>query len=368
MQHQEAKSLLKKYREQSCTPEELAILESWYAKNDVEGIPPLSEADWLAINTTQAPKIKLSRKIAILQPIAIAASLLLCLSIGFYFYRDNHKPKLVIEKSTILPGSNKAFLTLSNGKRINLADADNGELIKQTGLSIAKTASGEVIYTVTDQKAISNLTDNTISTPNGGQWQVRLPDGSVVFLNAASSLTYPVSFASAQKRIVKLNGEAYFEVAKDKKHPFIVKTSQQEVQVLGTHFNINSYANEPAIKTTLLEGSVQVNPINTSGVLLKPGEQAVLSENALKVKPVDLEEVMAWKNGYFMFNDEGIESIMKKIARWYDIDVEYEGSVAGEKFNGMVSRSKKIEQILKILEETNAVKFKIEGRKVIVIK
>lgn len=366
MERQEARLLLKKYRERSCTPEELALLESWYAKTDIEGIPDLSAADWSAIQATDPPGFK--TKIIIWKRVAIAASLLIGLGIAFYQYSNNNSPMPAIAKQVISPGGNKAFLILSNGRQINLADANNGELFKQAGLSISKTKSGQVVYTVTDQKAVSGLNQNTISTPNGGQWQVNLPDGSVVYLNAASSITYPVSFASAQKRMVKLSGEAYFEVAKDKAHPFVVETDQQSVEVLGTHFNINSYANEPVVKTTLLEGSVKVVPVNAFGVVLKPGEQAVRSGKNLNVAKVDLEEVMAWKNGYFLFNDEGIESIMNKIARWYDVDIEYGTTATAEKFNGMVSRNKKLEQILKILEETNAVKFKIEGRKVTVTK
>lgn len=268
--------------------------------------------------------------------------------------------------ANLQPGKNKAILTLANGSHITLDGAANGTLAKQGGVQIVKTKDGQLVYTITDQTASANEL-NTIETPNGGQYMVILPDQSKVWLNAGSSLKYPASFAAAKNRLVELTGEAYFEVAKEKAHPFIVKTNKQAVEVLGTHFNINAYANEPSTLTTLLEGSVRVsNAANYK--IIKPGEQSALTTAGLKISPADTEEVMAWKNGYFRFNDERIESVMRKIARWYDVEVEFEGEISGEEYNGKISRFKSIAQVLDMLSSTNTVHFKIDGRRITVIK
>jgi ferric-dicitrate binding protein FerR (iron transport regulator) len=196
---------------------------------------------------------------------------------------------------------------------------------------------------------------------------VVLPDGSKVFLNAASSLTYPISFVALRERRVELKGEAYFEVAKDKNHPFIVKTQNQEIKVLGTHFNINSYADEPLTKTTLVEGSVLVK---ASGIqqILKPGSQAINGYDGLRIVEANMDEVLAWKNGYFMFDSESIESVMRKISRWYNIDVAFKGNVSKDKFGGTVSRFANVSQVLRKLEYTNKVHFIIEEGRITVTK
>ena len=189
--------------------------------------------------------------------------------------------------SDALPGSNKAVLVLADGRKISLTDINNGAIAKEAGLSITKTSDGQLIYTVAKEAAGSESSlrgaFNTIETPKGGMWQVKLPDGSSVWLNAASSLTYPIAFSNGKKRIVELKGEAYFEVAKDKLHPFVVKTARQEVEVLGTSFNINSYLDEPTVKTTLLEGNVRVSADGLPAKVLVPDEQAVLSNNEISI-------------------------------------------------------------------------------------
>lgn len=302
---------------------------------------------------------------------ASAAIILIAISVTSYFYSVNKGQKEHVFVQDVLPGGNKAVLTLADGKKISLTDAVAGDIAKQSGISITKTADGQLIYKVSG--GVNETDDskmNTISTPRGGQWQVQLPDGSMVWLNAASSLTYPLSFVSAKQRVVDLSGEAYFEVAKDKLHPFVVRTAKQEVEVLGTHFNINCYADEYVTKTTLLEGSVRVSHNTTHDTeILKPGEQSVLSSTGINIKGIDVEEAIAWKNGYFMFNNEKQESIMRKISRWYNVEIEYADADAKEvMYYGTVGRFGKVSQVLRKLEQTGEVRFDIKDNKIIVYK
>jgi transmembrane sensor len=269
----------------------------------------------------------------------------------------------------IAPGISTATLTLSNGQKINLNNTANGQIASQSGTRILKTANGQITYQASNpNKAIYDTVSNMISVPRGGQWQVDLPDGSKVWLNSASTLTYPVTFAHQKNRIVKLSGEGYFEVAKDKMHPFLVKTSQQEVQVYGTHFNINSYPDESFVNTTLAEGSVKVSMTGGHPRFLVPGQQAILKGRILTVSEANVEETLAWKNGYFRFNDENIRSIMRKLSRWYNVDVQYGPDITNDGLNGKISRFKNISQVLRALEATKSVHFKVEGRRVTVMK
>ena len=368
--------LLKKYEEGNCTPEEEAIIESWYnqqaRKNKINPIQEeLSETKdlmWEMIGQ-QVPAPK-TRFIAY-RRIAAAAAILMVIGAGIYFYNSNINHALPLEakisqNNDIAPGGNKAYLVLADGKRIALTDAKNGTLAEQSGITITKKADGQLIYTISEQKNGNAPGFNTIETPNGGQYQVSLPDGTVVWLNAASSLKYPASFANKNQRKVELNGEAYFEVAKDKTKPFYVKSKGQEVEVLGTHFNVNSYANEQAVKTTLFEGSVKVSNSGAQKIL-KPGQQSVAQNKGVTVGTANLQEVLAWKNGYFDFNDEEIQSVMRKLSRWYNVDIEFNGKITTERFNGGISRYKNISQVLSLLSSTGAVRFKVEGRRVIVM-
>jgi transmembrane sensor len=372
--------LLDKYNAGLCTEEEKAAVESWYLKlssTDVEGLDIASAARtkamvWSSLIANE-PVLKTRRQ----WYLASAAAVFV---IGFagYFYLSPattaqqlavHQPK----NNKIVPGSNKAFLTLADGRKISLTDANSGEIVKQEGLSINKTADGKIVYTVVDQGkngGLEKIAFNTIETPKGGQYQINLPDGTKVWLNAASSLRYPTKFA-ANIRKVELTGEGYFEVAKV--HiPFVVKTAGQEVEVLGTHFNINSYKDEDDIKTTLLEGSVRVIPFgthkNNSSKLLKPGEQSQLNESDIKVKAVDTESIVAWKNGDFVFKGDDFRTIMNKVARWYDVEVIYKGDFDNLKFGGYISRSKDISAVLNIMESTGKVRFTVEGKKITVFK
>lgn len=371
MKENEAIALLEKYKAGTITEEELTRLESWYI-HEVR-----SDQSYQGLEDNLA---KLDQEILMLaepQPavykklwprIAAAAILLISLSAGLVFYYPKGNRGQQTAQNKIIAGSNKAYLTLDNGKKITLSDALNGTIAQQAAISITKTSNGQLVYNhIANVTASDSLTSNTITTPKGGQWQVILPDGTKVWLNAASALTYPTTFTRLKYRTVQLSGEAYFEVAKDKAHPFIVKTAKQEVEVLGTHFNINSYTDEPEVKTTLLEGRVKVTS-NTDNAtkILSPGEQSVLTSGSLIVGNADAEEAVAWKNGYFRFNDQEITDVMRKVARWYDIEVVYEEQPVNERFNGTISRFTNISDVLEMLEKTKAVHFKIAGRRVTV--
>jgi transmembrane sensor len=318
----------------------------------------------------------LSKKISPFMKYVAAAVLLIALSSILYFgIIGRHQPlgrlSAELEKNDIAPGGNKAILALVNGRRINLSNTKSGVII---GASRLRYNDGTDLsgLPVPAESAINH--ENTMITPAGGQYQVILPDGTKVWLNAVSSLKFPTTFANLKERTVQLTGEAYFEVSKDKAHPFIVKTALQNVRVLGTHFNISSYSDEPATVTTLIEGSVSVRHAggNThqGAVVIKPGQQSsILSGRKIDVKEADLESVMAWKNGDFIFEQDNLSAAMRKIARWYNVDVIYDPSVpTGLVLGGWVSRSKNISAILEIMESTGKVHFKIEGRRVIVTK
>lgn len=334
---------------------------------------------------------------------AAAAMILVVLSLGLYFYSDTSKlePTLVIEpvlkpiieapsksspqvaqkekenilvENDISAGVDKAILTLGDGSKIILDDAKNGVLANQGGNSILKAAEGELIYSFINDNIPIHLAEvkvnkiiyNTIETPKGGKFQVKLPDGSKVWLNAASSLRFPTSF-SGNKREVELIGEAYFEVAHDSSKVFQVNARNQVVQVLGTHFNINAYQDEPTVNTTLLEGSVRVSDLHSHiSQLLKPGEQSKLSEQIEVINLKNTNEAVAWKDGYFQFDEADIKTVMRQIERWYDVSIVYEGNLPDYKFGGEIERSLSLLQVLKILEKTK-IHFRLEGREVIVM-
>ncbi|PWG80626.1 FecR family protein [Pararcticibacter amylolyticus] len=327
------------------------------------------------------PEIRIDRKSRLIKWRVAASIAFLLLSGSLYLiYHTKTNPGQsevsVTRTNDIRPGGNRAILTLANGSKINLSDRQNGTIASQGSLSILKSARGRIIYQLQETPgngAGSIHGYNTIETPKGGQYQVVLPDGSSVWLNAASSLRYPAAF-TGDKRVVELDGEAYFEVsARGRKEgaakiPFIVKSKGQEIEVLGTHFNVSAYKDEERTSTTLLEGAVRVKNEKNS-VVIKPGQKVIFNwnNNRLDVKSADTEEAIAWKNGYFMFTNENIESVMQKIARWYDVEIEYRSDVSGKKLWGSISRFENVSQVLKMLEMTKIVHFKIEGRRVIVM-
>lgn len=303
-----------------------------------------------------------------------AAIALMTVGAGIYLYfntsPDSTKQHTQIANK-IVAGSNKAILTLSDGKQIVLTDVNNGELAEQGNTRISKTAGGKIIYQPSSAPG-SGAEDravvyNTVSTPRGGQFQVVLPDGSHVWLNSISSITYPSSF-SGKERVVQLKGEAYFEIAKNPEKPFKVDViGKQQIEVLGTHFNVEAYLEDHEIKTTLLEGSVKLMAQNKQ-VKLKPGQIAVNDLNRnLIIKQADIEEVMAWKNGLFVLNDVNLRDVMKKASRWYDVDVEYQGNISNKKLWGTMSRYKDITELLDNIAITSSLRYKIDGRRVILM-
>jgi transmembrane sensor len=371
MEKEELKALFKKYHEGKCTEEEKALLEAWYLQfneHDLDITPrrikELGRRIFRELPGNHTVFIKIGLKLA-----AAAVIIGIILTVILKLSLPQDKPVKVANTNDIAPGKNTAILTLSNGKRINLSTAAAGQLATQAGMQILKTANGQITYKIIDGRGFSNDTKtNNITVPKGGQWQVILPDGSKIWLNSATSFSYPSTFEKQKERIVQLSGEAYFEIAKDKSHPFIIQTEKQAVEVLGTHFNINSYRDEPSVKTTLAEGSVKVSANGGNTKFLIPGQQAILTKGDLVVSEANIEEALAWKNGYFRFNDESIQSIMRKISRWYNIDVVYDPGISNDGLNGKVSRYKNISQVLNALEATKTVHFKVEGRRVTVLK
>lgn len=303
--------------------------------------------------------------------IAVAAALIL--GIGIYWWsgiRETNKMAMknnmqLTPVADLPPGGNKAILTLGDGSNIILDSAGNGNLASQGNTSITKSGTGELVYK-SNNKAAEAIVYNTVTTPKGGQYHIVLPDGSKVWLNAASSLRFPTSFSGNERR-VEITGEVYFEVAHNAKMPFIVKANETEVAVLGTHFNMMAYPDEKVMKTTLLEGSVKVSRAGKSA-MLAPGQQARLStssENIRVLDDVDMDKEMAWKTGYFQFEDDNLESIMRQVSRWYDVDIAYEGNASREHFTGRLPRNANVSKVLKILS-LSGVKFRIEGKSIIV--
>jgi len=297
---------------------------------------------------------------------ASVAAVLLLISVGIWFVvgKKTDDEELRYATANISPGRNVATLTLSNGKKITLDSIASGRFAEQSGISISKTKDGNLVYQITDQPTgRSNDQFNSIETPKGGTYQIHLPDGTKVWLNAASSLRFPVHFSQKERR-VELTGEGYFEVAKDKARPFLVKNETQETKVLGTHFNINGYSDNTFVQTTLIEGSVQVSSFpeasHAEHVVLKPGQQSELNSGKLMVKPANLQEVMAWKNGNFLFDAMELSNILKQLNRWYNISVDYSG-VPDLRLTGYISRNESLYRVLHMLEITANVKFKVQN-------
>jgi transmembrane sensor len=371
MEKEELQRLFIKYHEGTCTEEEKALLETWYLEfneYDLEISPKRIKAIGQRIYRELPGNHIAFVKIGI--RLAAAASIIgLIITIALKFLLPQQNTQKLANAQDIHPGSNIAVLTLANGQKINLNSATNGQIAKQAGIQIYKTANGQITYKSTVSQVSSDfVSTNTITTPKGGQWQLTLADGSNVRINSASTFSYPTSFNKAPNRVVELSGEAYFEVAKDKEHPFIVKSNQQSVEVLGTHFNVNAYADEPAVKTTLAEGNVKVSSNNGKSQLLSPGQQSVLKQGELIRLEVNIDDELAWTKGSFHFTDQSIQSIMRQISRWYNIDVYYEANISNEGLNGRISRYKNLNQVLSALEATQSVHFKVEGRRITVMK
>lgn len=382
--------LLKKHKEGTASKEEVEFLHAYYdlfdAKEDV--LAAMDPADITALK--QSIRAGIDEQIAVTEPAVIrsistrykwlaAASVLLLFSIATFVFISRkpanetaivkNEPAVSPAVNDIAPGTNQAVLTLADGTVIALDDKANGVISEQQGAVVKKAADGHVLY-ASNEKAAAVI--NTISTPNGGQYRLTLADGTNVWLNAASSITFPTAFTGATRE-VKITGEAYFEVAKDKQHPFKVISENQVIEVLGTHFNVNTYNDEPAEKTTLLEGSVKVSRNSkdnkeTATKILVPGQQSLLhrSKASIRVQSADTEEAVAWKNGYFKFDRVDIQTIMRQVARWYNVEIEYRGGISDDVFVGKIARSENVSGVLRILA-LSKIKTAVEGRKIIVI-
>jgi transmembrane sensor len=367
--------LASRWKDGSITPAEAKEFADWYNKDQDRKvlIPSNFARDLEGLETTMFQVIlehtQPVRKVTLWPRIAVAIAVAIVIfGAGLFYFSKDTKPLDVDQmayQNDIAPGKMGATLTLANGKKISLTDHLTGKLAEEAGVSISKTNDGKLIYKVEAGHNPANQV-NTVSTAPGETYVISLADGTSVWLNAASSLTFNTQLNADGERKVKLSGEGYFEVAKDKSHPFIVETASQKVEVLGTHFNINSYPDEPIIKTTLLEGSVKVNVKNGPYRMLKPGQQALLSDNKLNVKPVDINSAIDWKNSEFTFNNETLESILRKVARWYDVEIVYEGNNKSKLFWGSVSRYEHLNQVLQTLELTGDVKFRLTGRRLYV--
>lgn len=376
MERTEAEKLLNKYANGHCTEEELAVLHTWYLAQELD-VPQLSAEEiemarqkvW---NSLPIHEVAVSKTVKLfpsklIKRIAVAAVAVLSLSLGYYFIQKDqlNLSNETAKKEQILPGGNKAVLTFADGSTVDLNQITNGVLREDHGAKIFKTKDGQIYYANNNEEHTKLIGWNTLSIPAGGYYNVTLSDGTIVWLNAKSSLKYPTEF-TGKERIVELNGEGYFEVAHRKNQPFKVISKNQTVEVLGTHFNVNAYQDEQNTTTTLLEGSVK---INASGVqkLLAPNQQAKLSDGKMTVTSYNANNAIDWVNNDFIFDNENLSSIMKKISRWYNVEVSYPSNLSNLEFTGSISRSKNITQVLKIMELTGMVTFKVEGRRITVM-
>ncbi len=308
-----------------------------------------------------------------------AAAVMAAVVTGTYFFIQKKKSSELASHSKTIqplandaaPGTNKAVLKLADGSEIMLDDTEAGMITQQGNTKVFKLEHGGLTYKAASGNA-SEVVYNTLSTPRGGQYQLVLPDGSKVWLNASSSLRFP-AFFEGKRRVVELTGEGYFEIAHNAKMPFAVYVNDLKVEVLGTHFNIMSYDNEKTVNTTLLEGSVKLSfptsKIREQEIKIKPGQQATLDKNIslMNVHEADVESAVAWKNGMFQFKSDDIQTIMRQIERWYDVDVSYADKIPEGHYSGTIDRNNKLSTVLKILEESD-LKFKIEGKTLTILQ
>ncbi|MBL0155210.1 MAG: FecR domain-containing protein [Chitinophagaceae bacterium] len=380
--------LIDKYLAGKASAEDIGQLNEWYrqfndSSTELDTTDQLDELQlgdriksrlFATIRSQETP-VPVSRPRRWLIP---AAAILILLSVAAYFFFNPGKKgqaiaannNKTIPAAPILPGGNKAVLILADGSSIILDSTTNGIISQQGAVKVNKLENGLLVYMVNGRQITENdeAFYNTISTPRGGQYQVTLTDGTKVWLNAASSIRFPVVFTGSNRK-VEITGEAYFEVEKNAKMPFIVKAGESEVEVLGTHFNVNAYNDEAAIRTSLLEGSVKVSVGKGPREYLQPGQQSGITKDG-KIRiydHVDMEEVMAWKDGRFQFKSADLSTILRQISRWYDVDIEYRNNV-NLHFTGQLPRSSQAASFFEKLEMTGEVHFKVEGRKIIVLR
>lgn len=364
----------------NCTPQEQKLFEEYRDNFDLSDMPWTSDfgnkAEIEQRLKTDLHNRLFENQVKHLIPVgwwAAAAAVVFVLG-GLLFangyFNSNTKPyQLASDKNIIKPGGNKATLTLADGKQIALDGLRKGKLFTLNDVTVNNDVDSNITY----QKTASQITGksqpyNVLSTPRGGKYQITLADGSKIWLNAGSTIKFPVDFTS-DERAVELSGEAYFEVAHDAMRPFKVTSAGQVVQVLGTHFDINAYPDEAAVKTTLLQGSVKVYRKNqtaiTQQIIIKPNEQAVFKSDKLSKTTVDADEFVAWKNGVILFKNADIHDVMSKIARWYNVEIEYQGQIGNDTYNGEIPRNAAFSEVIKILK-LDDINVKSSGRKLIV--
>ncbi|WP_140939628.1 FecR family protein [Sphingobacterium lumbrici] len=363
------KQIIKRYLKGTATKEELMFLEQWDRfidknHNEFENLS-LEEKKELGntIKECISQGIQHSRpKVRKIRWIRYAAAILIFLSVGIsiYWYRHNAGNSQSTQFTSlygddVLPGTNRATITLADGSSYELSEAKEGVQIHEDGIQYE---DGSTVASGLD------VAHATISTPNGGQYRLTLPDGTKVWVNAASSLTYPTKFNTAERK-VELTGEAYFEVHKDTERPFIVHTKGQTIEVLGTRFNVNAYVNETATRTTLVEGSVAVQTTNGIQKLLKPNQQAIQHDGEMYIIPVEPEEYIAWTKGEIVLSNAELPTILRQLERWYDVSFdEIPASLGRKTVFGVLDRNLPLNDVLNSLEKNYKLKFKIQGRRV----
>lgn len=357
------KNLIDRYKAGSATEEDIAFLESWYTQYQSEGVDynPADQvidakAVWDKLQSAQPA----ARRIRPWPRIAAAASIIVMLSAGGYFIL--HKAKSPSINNSVSSG-NKVTLALPGGRHLSLTDVQNGSLAP----GIAKVNDSELVYKANTSASKTTIAYDTLTVPRGGHFQLTMADGSRIWLNAATVVRYPEICSGDERKVELLKGEAYFEVVHNSSEPFRVVSRNQVIEDIGTHFNVNAYDDEPNVQTTLLEGSVSVAD-DKNKVVLKPGQQSQVrvAGSAIIVKNANLDEVVSWKNNRFIFNNDNIAAVMRQISRAYDVDISYEGDMTGKEFTGSVPRSEKVQEVLRKLEETGTIHYRMEGRKIIV--
>ena len=386
MTEQQLSKLIEKYLSGSASEEERIKVERWYESFDAYEMGFDEEENkesflrsWLRVQEKIADtevkeeNLDIQPKYKVLYRWAAIAAILILISGTYFLVNKNGDRGIAVQqiKNDFKPGGNKAVLTLGNGQKIVLDSSNKGLLSMQGNTKVLKLNKGLLSYKTEGEKQKTKkqvkVTFNTISTPRGGKYEVVLPDGSKVWMNAGSFLKFPTSFVG-DKRVVEMTGEAYFEIAPNQDIPFEVEVKGMTVKVLGTHFNIRAYEEDKGIRTALLEGKVSVAAGEGQKVVLDPGQRAIWDMNGdLAVEKIkNQQQIMAWKNGLFWFESSGIDEVMRKLSRWYDVDIEIKGSIP-DLFTGSIPRKLSFSEVFEVLQKTGSVHYEIEGdRKVIV--
>lgn len=366
--------LLSKFQDSGCSEEELQELEQWYTQLNT-GNQSISDSQAAAFSAEMLAQFRSSlQNSAVVVPfyrksffrIAAASVVFVLGTVAYLIFSNIGKQDALVKNNTTQqldiasPKISKATITLANGQTVLLDSIGNGILAKQGAVSLVKSADGQIVYTGTSTSTVYN----TLFNPRGSKViSLTLNDGTIVWLNSESSLRYPVAFVGNQRR-VEITGEAYFEVAKDETKKFIVESNGVSTEVLGTHFNVNTYESEHDVKITLLEGAIKVRKGIITGIL-KPGQQAEVTDDIRVTSNVDMDAVMSWKNGFFHFANTSIPELMKQISRWYDIDIVYNSVITQRQFGGEISREASLSEVLKILNKSK-VKCRLEDNKLII--